>query len=91
MACRKNDFKLVKCLVENGADICARDSESLIISCNNWHYELFDYLIEKGANPLAQNNAPLRICCKNYSIPRFFPIIEYLVTKGAKLSEEDKD
>jgi len=75
--------KIVKYLVENGADVHAHDDRALRTSVFNKHINVAKYLISVGANVCANNNEAL-IFCVRHNYVEMGPI---LIENGAILPE----
>ena len=60
LACRNGHLSVVKFLVDNGADIHAKDNLPIQWACERGHYGIVKYLYEKGADIHVNNGAPLR-------------------------------
>jgi ankyrin repeat protein len=56
---------VVKFLVEQGANIHAKDDFPLRWAAKNGHLEVVKFLVEQGANIHADNDFPLRWAAKN--------------------------
>jgi len=76
-----NDMKVVKYLVENGADIHADEDYALRWSALNGHLEVVKYLVEIGADIYARDNYALKYSAINGHLD----IVKYLVENGADI------
>ena len=63
-AAENGHIKMVRLLVEQGADIHSVDDYALRWASDNGHYEIVNFLIEKGANIHAQNNYAIKWATK---------------------------
>jgi ankyrin repeat protein len=67
----KNNFSLVKALVDRGANVNIKSSDGdtpLMFAVSNDNYEMVRYLINHGANVKVQNNdgdTPVQLAGKN--------------------------
>lgn len=94
----KNNYKIVKYLIDNGANVNSLDIENkspLHNACNNDNYAIVKYLIDNGANINCldnENKSPIHIACSTLGYghqPSNIKIIKYLIKKGAKLFCKD--
>jgi ankyrin repeat protein len=74
-------INIVKYLVENGADIHARDDLALRISAENGHKKIVEYLTENGADIHARDDQALRLAAQN----GHKEVAEYLTENGADI------
>ena len=79
-AAGNGQLDIIKCLVENGADIHAWEDYALRCACSYGQLDMVKYLIEKGANIHAYNDEALRYATGN----GYLEIVEYLIEKGVK-------
>ena len=93
-ACKKNDQKAVKELIENKADVNLKNDKNgytpLIIACNEGNEEIVKILIENGAkiNIKDENGyTALVFACSNGNEN----IVKYLISKGADVNIMDKN
>ncbi len=49
-AAEDGNLKVVKYMIDNGADIHYNNDQALVYSNENGHYDVVRYLLEKGAN-----------------------------------------
>jgi len=79
--CSRIQLEVVKFLVENGANIHAKNDHALKLAAANGHFEIVKYLIVKGANFHALNDQALRYAQKN----KQYKIVRYLKTCQSKI------
>jgi len=78
--CSRNGLiKIVKYLVENGANIHKCDNEALRWACKSSHLEIVRYLVENGADIHANHDQALKIAIENDHLK----LVKYLVKNGA--------
>ena len=85
---RENLFKLVKYLVEKGADV-NNGISPLLIACDRNNIEIVKYLVEKGADVNTKDIngvTPLLIACERNDIN----IVKHLVENGANVNEKNR-
>ncbi|ORX53796.1 ankyrin [Piromyces finnis] len=94
VACKKNDLKKVRELIEHKADVNKRNKKNgytpLIIACNEGNEIITRYLVEHGADINAKDEngyTPLVFACSNGNIA----VIKYLVDKGADINITDEN
>lgn len=87
-------FIMIKYLVENGADVNAKDNNDnnliyymCMSGCNN--NEVYCYLIRNGVDPNNQNVHGWTVLHKTCSIPHLFNIVLFLIENGASLEIKD--
>jgi len=91
-AYEKNNIKLIKLLIEKGANINDTDKYDNTIlhkACKENNVELIKFLIKKGANINCKNeddDTSLHIVCENNNEE----LIKLLIDNGAKLNEKNK-
>jgi ankyrin repeat protein len=80
IAARNGRLDLVKNLIEQGADLHARDEYALILAGINGHLGLVKYLVEQGADPQVildnANNYKPEIVNYLYYLAKVRPIIK---------------
>ena len=72
---------IVKCLVENNADVCVSDNYCIRIACRNGAFDVIKLLFDHGADIHADNEYPLK-CAAYYGNHELF---EFLHTNGADI------
>lgn len=89
-ACYQGDVKIVKLLVEHGADVFQQNDEGttpFMIACAVQHLSVVKYLVENTKvdlnTPTKTGMTPLFRCCSK----GYFDLVEYLISKGADLSQ----
>jgi len=94
LACKKNDQKMVRELIEHKADVNKKNKNNgytpLIIACNEGNEIIVRYLIEHGADINARDEngySPLVFACSNGNEA----VIKYLVEKGADVNIKDEN
>ncbi|KAK1935398.1 Ankyrin repeat domain-containing protein 50 [Phytophthora citrophthora] len=86
-------FKIVKDLVEYGADVKWKDSQGstlLMLAADGGHLEIVEYLVEHGADVNwtdNQGSTPLILAVKKGKLE----IVKVLVENGAYITKVDKD
>lgn len=56
------DYTIVKLLIDNGINVCARDNEAIInASVRKTNFDMIKLLIEHGADVTVQNNKPIML------------------------------
>lgn len=70
-------FKIVKLLLEKGADVHAQNDEALIASCTYKHIEVVKLLLNKGSDIHADYD--LALCCFSENEE----MVKFLLEKGA--------
>jgi len=78
---RRIDQEAIKYLVENGADIHARDDLALRWAAGNCHLEVVKYLVEQGADIHARDDSALQLAAANGELE----VVKYLVENGADI------
>jgi ankyrin repeat protein len=71
----------VKSLIEQGADIHAKNDESLIMSARDGHLEVVKYLVEHGADIHSYKDQALRWSAENGRLE----VVRYLFEQGADM------
>ena len=85
--CQNGYLQVVQFLIDQGADIEARDEferTPLHYACESGHLPVAQYLIQKGANIEAKNRfqeTPLHAACKN----GYLLAVQYFIDKGADI------
>ena len=94
VAARKGHIDIVKLLLENGADVNAKSSDSLtwfsgwtplISACENGHFETAKLLIENGADVNASSKSGWT-ALMSAARGGYFNIVELLVENGADVN-----
>lgn len=68
----RNDYAVVKLLVENGINVSARNNQAIIDICKTHeNFDIIKLLIAYGADPLARNNEPISLV-GNIDTVKFF-------------------
>ena len=80
-ASRYGYLEMVKYLVENGADIHARNDNALREASRYGHLDIVKYLVENGADIHALNDEALRMASYNGHLD----IVKFLVNNGANI------
>ena len=80
-ASQNGHIKLVKYLVEKGADFRYDNNYAIRWASENGHLEVVKYLVEKGADFKTDDNYSVRAAFQN----GYDEIVTYLVGKGAVL------
>ena len=78
-------LKIVKYLVDNGADIHAKDDLVLQVAIENGHLEIVQYLVSKGVNIHVYYDLALQWAARNGHLD----IVKYLVDQGANIHAID--
>jgi ankyrin repeat protein len=78
---KTDDVKTIKFLIENGANIHAKDDDSLYWAAYYGYFDVVKYLVENGANIHACNDAALRYAARC----GYLDIVKYLVKHGANV------
>jgi ankyrin repeat protein len=92
-ACENGTIEDVKSLVENGADVNAKNvlkMTPLHFACKNGNLETVKFLFDNGADVNAKNvlkMTPLHFACKNGNLET----VKFLVGKGADVNVKDND
>ena len=73
------NVEIMKYLIENGADVHARDDYAIRYSAKNGHIEVVKYLIDNGADIHACNDFALRYSAANGHLE----VVKYLIENGA--------
>ena len=87
VACQNGHLEIVQYLVQNGAEVNARNNQKdtpLALACPGRHTDIVKFLMQNGANIDTVNqegDSPLAIACKHGSLS----IVEHLVKNEAKL------
>ncbi|MHA1353556.1 MAG: ankyrin repeat domain-containing protein, partial [Candidatus Heimdallarchaeota archaeon] len=76
---------VVKYLVEQGADIHAKDDYALRWSAAYGHIDVVKYLVEHGADIHAEDDHAIQLSAENGNLK----IVKYLVEHGADIHAED--
>ena len=81
-AASAGNLKMVKYLIENGADIHFHNDEAFRMACYDGHLEVVKYLVNKGgADVNVKDGYALRwAACKGH-----FEIVKFLIAHGASL------
>ena len=79
--CKKNQLKVVQCLLETGVDVHLDNDLALRTACKRGYIKLVKILIEKGANIHAKNDRPFQLACRSGKIE----MVKYLVEMGANI------
>jgi len=74
-----------KHLVENGADIHARNDCALLLAAKNEHLEVVKYLVENGADIHTHNDSALLLAAGNGHLE----VVKYLVENGANIHADN--
>jgi hypothetical protein len=77
---------IIKILLENGADIHARNDLLLLDAIQTRAYRVVKFLIEEGADIHAQNDKPVEIAVQKST----FSIVKILIEKGVDISNKKK-
>jgi hypothetical protein len=80
-----SDIDTWKWLIENGANIHARDDLALIWASEKGHLEVVKYLVENGANIHARDDYALGLASRNGHLE----VVKYLVENGANIHARD--
>lgn len=86
-ACAEGNLDLIKSLIEQGADIEAKNNDgrtALMWACENGAIEVVSFLIRKGANINEKDNQGLTALCAAAQNGHF-PIVKLLVENGANI------
>jgi ankyrin repeat protein len=85
LAIYNNNFPVMKCLLDNGADVETIDitgNTPLLLACNHNSLEMVKYLVEVGGADIdvkdKNGNTPLLLACKNNNLE----MVKYLVEVG---------
>src|SRR5579883_1984067 len=81
IASNKGEFSLVIFALDNGANIHAKDDESLRRASLNGHLEIVQYLIQHGANIHVHSDAALRYASLNGHLE----VVKYLLKHDADI------
>ena len=84
-ASQEGHIDIVKYLVENGADIHARNDWALIMASENGHLDIVKYLVNEGADIHVRKDWALRIASEKGHLD----IVKYLVNEGADIHARD--
>ena len=84
-ASRKGNLTKVKQLIENGADIHAKDDQALRLSAFNGHLDVVKYLVENGADVHASDNA-YYIALHISALRGHLNVVKYLVENGTNIN-----
>ena len=84
-ASENGHLEVVKYLVEQGADVCARYNYPLINASDNGHLDVVKYLVEQGADVRARDNYALRWAGYN----GYLEVVKYLVEHGANVRADN--
>jgi ankyrin repeat protein len=89
-----NHMHIVKYLVENGADVNAKNDareSALLLTCREGHLDIIRYLVENGADinystglKYGEGVTPLTFAC----VYGHLSVVEYLVENGANVDEK---
>jgi hypothetical protein len=82
---KTDDVKTIKFLIENGANIHAKDDDSLYWAAYYGYFDVVKYLVEHGANVHANDDYALRCAAEN----GYLDMIKYLVEHGADIHADD--
>ena len=96
-ACSNNDYeriKMVKFLVENGADVNAGNTRALFQAAYRGYNRIIKYLLDKGANVNAVKHSPARMYKNSKTTPIYHAIttqrtrtVKLLISRGAKVNK----
>jgi len=92
-AIKQEKIDLVKHLVQNGADVNARnynDSTPLVVACSKGYLRIVKYLVQNGADVNARNyhdETPFNLAYNNDNLR----IMKYLVENGVDFNAVDND
>jgi ankyrin repeat protein len=88
---KKKDFEEVEFLVNNGADVNARDAfgDNPLLLASSISLDIVQLLVNKGANVNAKNNYEDKTPLHLASRLRHFDIVKFLVEKGADVNAKD--
>ncbi|HBL98520.1 TPA: hypothetical protein DDZ86_02660 [Candidatus Dependentiae bacterium] len=93
LACGKNNIRICKFLIENGASLNIQNNAgdtALHVACEKGHIGIVGFLFDKGANLNLKNNngdTALHTACEKSNVQ----IVQSLITKGANLNLKNND
>lgn len=99
-ACANNDYeriKMVRFLVENGADVNINNTKALFNAAYRGYNRIIEYLLDKGANVNAVSHERARMYKSSRVTPIYFAIatqstqtVKLLISRGAKVNKMPK-
>ena len=85
IACKNGNYKIVKFLINNGANILTNDNYCLRISCKNGWFKIVKLLIREGVDINCKFNNPILLASRYGHCN----IIKLLIKKGAQVNYGD--
>ena len=83
MSAENGYLPVVQYLLEQGADIHARNDFALRLSAYYGHLPVVQYLLDQGADIHAGNEYALQLSAEN----RHLPVVQYLLEHSAKIGD----
>jgi len=84
-ACKHGRLPIVQFLLDQGADIHAKNDYALRLSACNGHLPIVQVLLEQGADIHADNDGALQLSASSGHLP----VVQYLLDQGADIHAEN--